>query len=82
MVIKPVKAGGIVVRQRGMTFKPGKNVSLGKDYTIFALKDGVVQFETDKNKITKDWKYSVATKCKSFFSKGVYFKANRGETYW
>jgi len=44
-----VKAGGIVVRQRGMTFKPGKNVGLGKDYTIFALQDGTVQFESDKN---------------------------------
>ena len=44
-----VKAGGIVVRQRGMTFKPGKNVSLGKDYTLFALQDGTVQFESDKS---------------------------------
>ena len=30
-------------------FKPGKGVSVGKDYTIFAVKDGVVQFETDKS---------------------------------
>ena len=44
-----IKAGGIVVRQRGLTFKPGKGVSVGKDYTIFAVKDGVVQFETDKS---------------------------------
>ena len=44
-----VKAGGIIVRQRGLTFKPGKGVSVGKDYTIFAVKDGVVQFETDKS---------------------------------
>lgn len=43
-----VKAGGIVVRQRGLTFKPGNGVAVGKDYTIFALQDGVVQFETDK----------------------------------
>jgi large subunit ribosomal protein L27 len=43
------KAGSIIVRQRGLTFKPGKGVSVGKDYTIFALKDGVVQFETDKS---------------------------------
>ena len=39
----------IVVRQRGLTFKPGKGTSVGKDYTIFALKDGIVQFESDKN---------------------------------
>ncbi len=43
-----VKAGGIIVRQRGLTFKPGKGVSVGKDYTVFALCDGIVNFETDK----------------------------------
>jgi len=43
-----VKAGGIVVRQRGLTFHPGRGVGVGKDYTIFALQDGVVQFEADK----------------------------------
>lgn len=43
------KAGSIIVRQRGLTFKPGKGVSVGKDYTIFAVQDGVVQFETDKS---------------------------------
>ena len=43
-----IKAGSIIVRQRGLTFKPGKGVSVGKDYTIFALQDGVVQFESDK----------------------------------
>ena len=42
-------AGSIIVRQRGLTFKPGKGVSVGKDYTIFALQDGVVQFESDKS---------------------------------
>ena len=45
---QPVKSGGIVVRQRGLTFKPGKGVMVGKDYTIFALQDGTVQFESDK----------------------------------
>ena len=45
---QPVKSGGIVVRQRGLTFKPGKGVMVGKDYTIFALQDGIVQFESDK----------------------------------
>lgn len=39
-----VNAGGIIVRQRGTQFHPGENVGLGRDHTIFALKDGVVQF--------------------------------------
>ena len=47
-VNQQTKAGSIIVRQRGLTFKPGKGVSVGKDYTIFALQDGVVQFESDK----------------------------------
>ena len=46
---QPVKSGGIVVRQRGLTFKPGKGVMGGKDYTLFAVQDGIVQFESDKN---------------------------------
>ena len=44
---QPVKAGGIVVRQRGLTFKPGKDIGGGKDYTLFALTDGVVEFQKD-----------------------------------
>jgi len=40
-----VKAGSIIVRQCGTKFKPGKNVGLGKDYTIFALQPGVVSFQ-------------------------------------
>lgn len=39
-----VLAGNIIVRQRGTKFKPGKNVGLGKDHTIFALIDGKVLF--------------------------------------
>ena len=39
-----VKAGNILVRQRGTKFIPGKNVGLGKDYIIFALIDGKVKF--------------------------------------
>jgi len=39
-----VKAGGIIVRQRGTKFKPGKNVKLGRDYTLFSLVEGVVEF--------------------------------------
>lgn len=42
-----VKAGNILIRQRGTKVIPGKNVGLGKDYTIFALIDGKVKF-TDK----------------------------------
>mgnify|MGYP000352616107 CR=1 FL=1 len=41
-----VTAGTILVRQRGTTFHPGNNVGCGKDYTLFALIDGVVKFET------------------------------------
>ena len=47
------KAGSIIVRQRGTTFLPGKNVSIGKDNTLFALKPGVVRFSTT-NKIKFD----------------------------
>ena len=41
-----VRAGNILVRQRGMKFKPGKNVGYGKDFTLFALIDGTIQFES------------------------------------
>jgi large subunit ribosomal protein L27 len=40
-----VRAGNIIVRQLGTKFHPGKNVGMGRDYTIFALIDGVVAFE-------------------------------------
>jgi large subunit ribosomal protein L27 len=40
-----VKAGNILVRQIGTQFHPGDNVGIGKDYTLFAQKDGVVTFE-------------------------------------
>ncbi len=43
-----VLAGNIIVRQRGTKFKPGKNVGLGKDHTIFALVDGEVKFTRTK----------------------------------
>jgi large subunit ribosomal protein L27 len=39
-----VRAGGILVRQRGTRFFPGQNVGLGRDDTLFAMIDGVVQF--------------------------------------
>jgi large subunit ribosomal protein L27 len=41
-----VVAGNIIVRQRGTKIRPGRNVGLGKDHTIFALIDGRVKFET------------------------------------
>jgi large subunit ribosomal protein L27 len=40
-----VVAGNILVRQVGSTIRPGKNVGLGKDFTLFSLVDGVVKFE-------------------------------------
>lgn len=40
-----VKAGSILVRQRGTKIFPGKNVGMGKDHTLFALTPGVVKFE-------------------------------------
>ena len=43
-----VPAGGIIVRQRGTQYHAGFNVGLGKDYTIFALKDGTVEFQGRK----------------------------------
>jgi large subunit ribosomal protein L27 len=43
-----VTAGSIIIRQRGTKFQPGFNVGLGSDYTIFALKDGKVEFQGRK----------------------------------
>ena len=40
-----VSAGNILIRQRGMKFKPGSNVGCGKDFTLFALTDGTVKFD-------------------------------------
>ncbi len=47
-----VKAGGIIVRQVGMRYMPGKDAGLGKDYTIFALKNGTVKFGRSGDKVT------------------------------
>lgn len=41
-----VHAGSIIVRQRGTAFHSGKNVGLGKDHTLYALKEGYVRFDT------------------------------------
>jgi len=40
-----VKAGSIIVRQRGTSIHPGKNVGVGRDYTLFAKTDGTITFE-------------------------------------
>jgi large subunit ribosomal protein L27 len=44
-----VTSGSILVRQRGTKFRPGNNVGLGRDYTIFATIDGYVKFEHIRN---------------------------------
>jgi large subunit ribosomal protein L27 len=46
-----VIAGNILIRQRGTKWKPGRNVGLGKDYTIFALVDGKVLFDQGGRRI-------------------------------
>ena len=45
-----VKAGNILIRQRGTKFKPGLNVGCGKDFTLFALVDGTVKFDQKDGK--------------------------------
>ena len=47
---QPAIAGNIIVRQRGTQYHPGSNVGIGRDFTIFALTDGIVQFRKTKNK--------------------------------
>jgi len=42
-----VRAGGILVRQVGQTINPGRNVGVGRDYTLFSLVDGLVKYEFD-----------------------------------
>ncbi len=45
-----VKTGDIILRQRGTKFLPGKNVKVGKDYSIYSMKEGVVEFTTRQKK--------------------------------
>jgi large subunit ribosomal protein L27 len=45
---QPALAGNIILRQRGTVYHPGKNVGVGRDFTIFALTDGVVEFRKSK----------------------------------
>ena len=49
-----VSGGTILVRQRGTKFQPGKNVGLGRDYTIFALVDGNVRFDRGGRRVNID----------------------------
>ncbi|MEK7168671.1 MAG: 50S ribosomal protein L27 [Patescibacteria group bacterium] len=44
------KAGSIIVRQKGTKFHPGKNVSMGKDFTLFSLVEGIVKFKNLNSK--------------------------------
>jgi len=43
-----VRAGSIIVRQRGTRFRPGRNVGCGSDYTLFAKADGLVEFSGNR----------------------------------
>ena len=45
---QPAISGNIIVRQRGTVYHPGKNVGVGKDFTIFATADGIVEFKKTK----------------------------------
>jgi len=49
-----VLAGNIIIRQRGTKFLPGKNVGLGRDYTIWALVDGTVRFDREGRRVNVD----------------------------
>ena len=45
---QPAITGNIILRQRGTEYHPGKNVGVGKDFTLFALTDGLVEFKKGK----------------------------------
>ncbi len=47
---QPVIAGNIIVRQRGTVYHPGANVGIGRDFTLFALTDGIVEFKKGRKK--------------------------------
>jgi large subunit ribosomal protein L27 len=49
---QPAIAGNIIVRQRGTVYHPGKNVGVGRDFTLFALNDGVVEFRKGRSNKT------------------------------
>ncbi len=47
-----ILAGGIIVRQRGTKLHPGKNVGVGRDWTLFALKDGTVKYDKPHRRVS------------------------------
>ena len=47
---QPAISGNIIIRQRGTVYHPGDNVGLGKDFTIFATSDGIVEFRKTRTK--------------------------------
>ena len=47
-----VRAGNILIRQRGTRFHAGKNVGMGRDHTLFALHEGVVKFDRENRRIS------------------------------
>ncbi|WP_118949964.1 50S ribosomal protein L27 [Taibaiella helva] len=47
---QPAISGNIILRQKGTVYHPGANVGIGKDFTIFALKDGIVEFRKTRSK--------------------------------
>jgi large subunit ribosomal protein L27 len=49
---QPAIAGNIIIRQRGTVYHPGKNVGVGKDYTLFAFTDGVVEYRKGRQNRT------------------------------
>ena len=49
---QPAITGNIIIRQRGTEYHPGKNVGVGKDFTLFALTDGVVEFKKGRQNRT------------------------------
>ena len=49
---QPAISGNIIVRQRGTSYHPGKNVGVGRDFTLFALADGVVEFKKTRQEKT------------------------------
>ncbi len=54
-----VRAGNIIMRQRGTKIRPGTNVGLGRDHTLFALTDGVLKFEREGRDRTRAAVYPV-----------------------
>ncbi|OHE88890.1 MAG: 50S ribosomal protein L27 [Verrucomicrobia bacterium RIFCSPLOWO2_12_FULL_64_8] len=47
-----VLAGNIIIRQRGTRLHPGRNVGMGRDFTLFALKDGVARFDREHRRVS------------------------------